>query len=124
MSSVTKRRDYTYLSDDAALAVGQLVKLGSDSKHVTVATATSENSLGFSQTVVSVIGDAVEVAMVGGGAKMLAGGTISKGDYLMFATGGKVVTATGSGVKVVGQANEDAVLNDVFSGEVVHFVLP
>lgn len=130
MASCTKRRLYTFKSDASSLAYGSAVKIGSDNQHVAVSTGLTDPVLGFVQDdptgdaapAVQAVGDAVEVALQGGGAKALAGGTITRGNDLSWNGTGLVVASSGNRVCAV--ANDDAVLGDIFSVEVVQFIKP
>lgn len=57
----------------------------------------------------------VEIAGKGGGAKAIAGGTISDGDDLKVDANGHLVVASTAGDRVVATARQDAVDNDVFA---------
>lgn len=118
MASCTQRRIATFLAD-GAIPYGAAVKLGSDNKHVTPCSANTDAVIGICQTQsVTTLADAVEVALVGGGAKALAGETISKGKFLVPGAGGALFQTNTSGDHVIGQAMQDAVVNDVFAIEV------
>ncbi len=58
-----------------------------------------------------------EVAAIGGGAKAVAGGTITAGDQLKVDANGKLVLASVANDLVVAIAQDNAVMNDVFAVE-------
>jgi hypothetical protein len=103
----------------AAIAKGKAVKIGADNKHASVASAATDKQFGIAMCDVTTAEDVVEVAMPGGGAKGLAGGTISAGDLLTSDGNGKLVATTTAGNRYIAMAMEDAVENDLFSVEVV-----
>jgi len=106
---------------DAAIAKGVAVKLGTDFKHVAKSTAATDKSVGICQGAVSAAEDAVEVAMSGGGARALAGGTIATGDYLAPDSNGALVATTTGDDNVIAQALQDAVADDIFDVQVLNF---
>jgi hypothetical protein len=59
-------------------------------------------------------GEVCEIASIGGGAKGIAGGAITQGDYLKVDSG-NVVVATLPTDNVVGQALQDGVAGDVIA---------
>lgn len=79
---------------------------------VDVVTVAGSASIGFLQNL-PLTGAVAEIATVGGGAKAIAGGTITAGDRLAVDAIGDVVLATPLDA-VVGIALESAVDNDVF----------
>lgn len=72
------------------------------------------NSIGFLMSQPTA-GQVCEVATFGGGAKAIAGGPITQGDYLKIDANGDVIVATLSTENIVAQALDDAVDNDVFA---------
>lgn len=118
MSSIVKPHIYAFKAD-AAISKGHSVKIGTDSKHVAKATAASDKQVGVAQNDVTTAEDIVEVAVGGGGAQFLAGGSISAGDMLTATSSGAVVATTSNADRCIGYALEDAVSGDVFSGVVV-----
>jgi hypothetical protein len=100
---------------DAALTKGWAVKVGSDSKHVAKATAKTDNQIGIAQNTVTTAEDVVEVALPGGGAKGLAGGSISAGDMVSATSDGSLIATTTTDDNYVGMAQEDAVTGDYFN---------
>lgn len=104
---------------DGAVAKGKAVKAGSDSKHVAVASAVSDKLIGLAQNDVTTAEDLIEVAVPGGGAKGLAGGNISFGDFLTVNGNGKLVASSTANDHIIGQAMEDAVDGDIFSVNVI-----
>jgi hypothetical protein len=92
MAATSKPRIIVFKAD-GAIAKGQPVKFGSDNDHVAAATAASDKSFGIAQNAAVNAGDKVEVAIAGGGAKVLAGGSINAGDFLVPAASGVVSSA-------------------------------
>lgn len=103
----------------AAIAEGSVVKPGADNQHVLVSAAATSKNFGIAQNAATAAEDKVEVAMPGGGAKGLAGGTVAFGDLLTSDASGKLVATTTANDRVVAIAMEDAVVNDLFSVHVV-----
>ena len=132
MSTYSKPRILAFLADVTTIVEGCVVKVGSDRSHVTLAAASTDKILGLSQTSISntaegvtgAVGDPVEVALSGAGAKGLcgSGGSIAAGDYLTSDANGALVTTTSAGDRVVAMAMEAAVSGDLFSVEVVNFI--
>jgi len=104
---------------DAALAKGKVVKKGTNEKHVGVCSAATDKSVGIVQNVSVAAEDALEVA-VGGGAKGLAGGTITMGDLLTSDSSGQLVATTTANDQIIGKALSDAVVSDLFDVLVVY----
>lgn len=121
MASTSKPRIIVFKAD-GAIAKGQPVKIGSDNDHVAAATAASDKSIGIAQVAVTTAEDKVEVAIPGGGAKLLAGGTIAAGDMLVPAASG-VVSSTNNGDRGIAIAMHAAVSGDIFWGEVMPSIL-
>lgn len=96
--------------------------MGADLEHVAKATAATDKIIGTANHDVeynSASGDEpLEVCMNGGGAPFKAGGTIQLGDMLTADANGDIVATTTSGNRVVGVATQDAVVGDIFGGEV------
>lgn len=82
---------------------------------VDVASAVTDALVGVIQNKAA-LNDTVSVAMVhgGGSCKVIAGGTISRGDYITTDSSGKAVRASVTGDKVIGIALQSAVANDIF----------
>lgn len=90
------------------------VKLDADGK-VTLAGANSPDFIGFLQNTPNSQG-AAEIAVIGGGSKAIAGGTIEEGDRLTTDTNGDLVSiATGETKYACAIALQGAVDNDIFS---------
>ena len=103
----------------AAIAQGCVVKPGASREHVLVSAAATSKNIGIAQNAATAADDKVEVALAGGGAKALAGGTIAMGDLLTSDANGKLVATTTAGDRYVAMAMEDALVGDLFS---VHMV--
>lgn len=100
---------------DALITKGQAVKFGTSNKRVTPCAATTDLGFGVAQNTTLNIGDLVEVAVSGGGAKGLANSTIAKGNFLGFNANGKLQKLASANDVIIGQAMDDAVSGDVFS---------
>lgn len=98
----------------AAIAAYKAVKDGADDSHVQVCSAGTDKTLGICQNSADAAEEVLEVA-VAGGAKALAGGSISRGDLLAADSNGALVATTSANDKVIGMAEQDAVSGDVFS---------
>ena len=104
---------------DAAITVYTIVK--STSTGSATATADTDKILGVAQ--LSVLTAEMVPVQFNGTAKVLAGGTITKGDWITATTAGKAAATSTTGKVVLGQALESAVLNDVFEVQLGIFVL-
>jgi len=100
---------------DAVIARGQAVKFGSTENRVTPVSGTTDLSIGIAQNVAANVGDLVEVAMPGGGAKGLAKAGISKGNILGHNADGSIQKLASANDKIIGQAMQDAVAGDIFA---------
>jgi len=117
MASHSEPRIYTYLAA-GAIAKGKAVKIGADAEHVAVGAANTDGCIGIAQSASSAAEERIEVALQGGGAKGLAGETITAGKLLVSHTDGSLYQANASGDRVVAVAMEDAVVGDIFAVEV------
>lgn len=125
MSSTSCPKLYAFKAG-AAIAKGKAVKKGADDQHVIAGAANTDNVIGIANMAVTnldsqgaAIEETIEIALPGGGAKALAGETISMGDKLVSGTDGKLVKTNAAGDKIIAIAMQDAVLDDLFSVEVV-----
>jgi len=119
MGAISNPRILTF-SADAAIGYGEVVMLGSDSKHVVKTSTKGQKAIGVCQTRgVTTAEDAVEVAMFGGGGEVKIGGTVSRGDYLVGDTDGKAIQADAAGQHAIAFAMEAGVLNDVIACEII-----
>lgn len=107
----------TYNSS-AAIAKGKAVTLDATGKIVTAANAVTDKSIGIAMNAATGADEKVEVALPGGGAKALAGGSISAGDLLAPTTGGALIATTTATNRYIAVALEDAVSGDLFSVQV------
>lgn len=114
MSAMVKPLIATYEAS-AAIAKGLAVKLDSTGKKVTACSATTDKAIGVAQNVASNVGDLVEVAHHGGGAKGLAKATINAGDILGVNADGSIQKVASASDRVIGHALQDAAAADVFS---------
>lgn len=99
----------------AAIAKGAAVTLDATGKIVTSATSATATTIGVALNAATLINDKVEVALSGGGAKGLAGGTITAGDLVCSTTDGSLITTTSATNRIIGVAMESAVVGDLFS---------
>lgn len=104
---------------DGAIAKGKAVKIGTDKDHVAVGAANTDDCIGVAQSAATTAEDIIEVALPGGGAKGLAGETISAGKFLVSHTDGSLYQSNTSADRIIGMAMEDAVVGDIFAIEVV-----
>jgi hypothetical protein len=104
---------------DGVLSRGMVVKAGSDKSHVAKATAGTDKVIGLAMNDTSAAEDSVDVALPGGGAAGLLGGTVSFGDLLTADSAGKLVATTSANDKIVAQAMEDGVVGDIIGVNVV-----
>lgn len=118
MSAIKKPNCLTFLAT-AAIAKGKAVTLDSTGKKVTAAGAVTDKSIGIAMNDAAGAGDKVEVALSGGGAKVLAGGSISAGDLLAPTTGGALIATTSATNRYVAIAMEDMASGDLGSADVV-----
>ena len=121
MASTTEPRIYTYISDSATIAKGSAVKIGTDNKHVAIGAANTDKCFGIAQNAITAIGQMVEVAEIGGGAKAKLGEGVSAGAYLVSHTDGTLVKANTAGDHVCAFAKEDGSTSDLIAVEVVAF---
>lgn len=121
MSSYFKPNILAFLSDTATIAEGSVVKCGATRTNIALAAAATDAIIGIAQVACANVGDPVEVAVPGGGAKGLAGGTITAGDFLTSDSSGKLVTTTSANDHVIAQAMESAVVGDLLAVHVVSF---
>jgi len=118
MSVMVKPRIATYEAS-AAIAKGLAVKLDSTGKKVTAVSATTDKSIGVAQNAAVNVGDLVEVALSGGGAKGLAKATIAAGDILGHNADGSIQKAASANDRQIGIAMEAASAADIFQMDVV-----
>ncbi len=99
----------------AAISKGQAVKLVTNNKTVAKVAATTDQSIGIAQNAAVNVGDLVEVAMPGGGAKGLAKTTIALGDILGHNADGSIQKVASASDRIIGVAMDSAVAGDIFS---------
>jgi len=117
MAITSKPKILVFLAD-GAIAKGKAVKIGSDSRHVAVCSATTDQAIGVCQNVVTAAEGLVEVAINGGGAKGLAKAAIAAGDLVGVNADGALQKANAAHDRVVGVAMEGAAAADIFALEV------
>ena len=118
MSGHAQPNVLTYKAD-GAISKGMVVKPGSDRDHVAKSVLATSKNFGIAMNTVTAAEDKVEVALPGGGAKGLLGDTVSFGDLLTADSAGKLVATTTANDKIVAQALEDGVANDLIAVNVV-----
>lgn len=125
MASTSAPRILTY-KGGGAIAKGSAVKFDSADDQVIECTANTDAVVGIAQSALTAAeatqGIMVEVALPGGGAKGLAGETITRGKLLVPATDGDLEQTNTSGDSVCAVAMEDAVAGDIFAVEVIRAV--
>jgi hypothetical protein len=102
-----------------SLAINKVVKF-SASKTVVLSSAATDKSIGVTDGSASAAAQAVPVC-VGGEHDVIAGGSISAGDFLVPDSAGDVVAVTLGTTTVniaIGRALEDAVDNDIFKAAI------
>ncbi len=104
---------------DAAIAKGKAVKCGTDSEHVAVGAAVTDDCIGIAQSAAAAAEDKIEVALPGGGAKALAQTSIVAGTLLVSHTDGALKPIATAGDRIVAVAKEAAVAGDLFEVLVV-----
>ncbi len=103
----------------AAIAKGKAVTLDATGKIVTAANAVTDKSVGIAQNAATEAGEKVEVALPGGGAKALVGGTVAAGDLLAPTTGGALIATTTATNRWIAIAMEDGASGEIISVHVV-----
>lgn len=101
------------------------VKFGADSETIVSCSVADEKSIGILMNA-PLSGEIAEIALPGGGAKLKASATITRGDYLSSTNAGAgKLAAPGSGVHshIGAIAHDSAVVNDIFEVDVVAFDL-
>lgn len=110
----------TFISTSAAIPRGHAVKpTVGDNQRVTISAAATDKHIGIANSIVDAAGQFVEVCIPGGGAKAKLGGTVAAGDLLTSDAAGKLVATTTANDKVIAQALEAGVLNDLIAVNVV-----
>lgn len=105
----------------AAISRGMSLKIGADSSHVIKCAAATEKNIGLAYSDATTAEDPVEVALPGGGALGLLGGTVVAGDFLASDAAGKLVATTTANDDVVAQALEGGVVDTLISVNVMVF---
>lgn len=118
MASSSTPRISSFLAA-AAIAKGVAVKAGADKSHVAICSAKTDKSIGIVQNAGTAAEDVLEVALQGGGAKALLGGTVSFGDLLAPTTDGSLIATTTANDRVIAMAMEDGVVGDLIGVEVL-----
>ena len=100
MASTLAPKIQAFLAD-AAIAKGKAVKSGTDFKHVAVGAANTDRCLGVIQNDPAAAADVAEVALPGGGAKVLLGETCAAGVDVCSHTDGTLVKVNAEGDQIV-----------------------
>ena len=122
MSSVNSPRIAAFLID-GAIAKGKAVKIGSDDQHVTPGAANTDRCIGINQsssTDTSTAEDTAEIALPGGGAKVLLGETVVAGDDLVSHTDGTLVKPNAEGDQIIARALEGGSAGELVAAEVYY----
>lgn len=117
MSAIAMPNVLTFIAS-AAIAKGKAVTLDATGKIVTASNAVTDKSIGIAVNAATVAGDKVEVAIPGGGAKALLGGTVAAGDLLAPTTGGALIATTTATNRYVAIAMEAGVIGDIVSAHI------
>jgi len=96
-----------------------LVKLGTGVNDIVLASAATDRIVGVLQEKPKT-GQPAQVAMLGT-SKVVAGGTIAKGDCITSNASGQAIATTTAGNTVIGIALETAVTGDIFEILLVNF---
>ena len=115
----SKSPDVLTYNASAAIALGKAVTLDATGIIVTASNAKTDLSIGIAQNAVLAAGEAVEVALPGGGGKALLGGTVAAGDLLAPTTGGALIATTTPGDRYIAMAMQLGVSGDIIGVEVV-----
>jgi hypothetical protein len=117
MSQSSSPRIYTFKAS-GVIAKGNAVKFGADLEHVSICSAATDKIIGIAQSTSTAAEDLIEVAINGGGAKGLAGGTVALGDLLTSDANGALIATTTAANRIVGVAMASAVAADIFAVDV------
>lgn len=107
------------LKADAAIAKGKAVKSGSDFKHVAVGAANTDRCIGIIQNATTAAGDVAEVALPGGGAKVLLGETCVAGNDLVSHTDGSLVKPNAAGDEIIARLLQGGTTGDLVDAIVI-----
>lgn len=118
MASHLKEKCLAYKAA-GAISRGMAVKPGADRSHVAKATAATDKIIGLAISTTENAEETIEVAHPGGGAVALLGDTVSAGDLLTADANGKLIATTTANNKIIAQALEDGVLNDLIAVNVI-----
>lgn len=98
---------------DSAISKGMCLKPGTDKDHVVKSAAATSKNYGIALNDTTTAEDKVEVAVPGGGAKALLGGTAAVGDLLTSDSSGYLVVTTTPGDRYIAVCMEDGVVGDL-----------
>lgn len=121
MSSFAKSNTLTFIAG-GTITKGQAIKPGADRRTVLASVLATSKNFGVAMNDAG-IGDNVEVALPGGGAKGKINGAVFFGDMLVPDNTGNLITTTTTGDRYVAVAMEDAVQGDLSSIHIVVGVL-
>jgi hypothetical protein len=104
----------------AAITKGMAVKKGTDDSHVVKGAANTDKIIGFAQNTVTTAEDVVEVALPGGGGKVLLGEACVMGNHLVSHTDGTAVKVNASGDVIGALAMKDGSSGDLIDCEIIN----
>ena len=106
---------YSFKAGAATVKNYVLIQDPSNTDYVIVPTANNMNCIGYANDAATAAGDHIPVQVDDAPRFAVASGGVTKGDLLMAASGGAVMTATTSGtIYIVGVALETAVTGATF----------
>lgn len=113
MSSLTIKPNITAYKAGSAIAKGQAVKFGADDEHVIPCTGNTDKCIGFAWGDALAAEDTIEIATLGGGAKVLLADTVARGKYIVPSSAGKGEQTNSSGDIIAAIAMKSGVVNDI-----------
>ena len=119
MSVSSNRNILTYKTLGALGAYLAVVSADTAGEYVAAASANTSKCIGISQSASLGVGDAIEVAISGGGAKAKLSGAVVTGDLLVASTDGTLLKVVTAGDRVIAEAMEDGASGSVISVSIV-----
>lgn len=95
------------------------VTFGADDEHATVQSSAGGRCFGILQNAPNAANAIAEVALPGGGAKAVLGGTVTRGNFLKSDANGALVAAATDKDEYVAKAMASGVAGDVIAVEVI-----
>jgi hypothetical protein len=105
---------------DGSITSGKAVKAGHADGFVAIGAATTDKCIGIAQNTASASGKFIEVAINGGGAKALLGGSVASGHDVVCTTDGTLIVPGASADEIIGRAVEGGVSGDIVDIEVYY----